>query len=246
MNEPVIRFENVSKYYPLYHHFAGGIKHLLFNLHRTAKQIKNSRFEALDNISFEVYRGETLGIIGNNGSGKSTTLGLMAGVLYPSKGKVSVQGRISPLLELGGGFHPDLTGWENIILNGVLMGLTRAEIMAKMDEIVVFSELGEFVDQPIRIYSTGMLARLGFSVVANIDPEIMLIDEILAVGDMSFQEKCLNRMMAFKKSGVTMVLVSHAMEDIERLCDRVAWIEDHRIKKLGNAREVVESYLQTQ
>jgi len=246
MNEPVIRFENVSKYYPLYHHFAGGIKHLLFNLHRTAKQIKNSRFEALDNISFDVYRGETLGIIGNNGSGKSTTLGLMAGVLYPSKGKVSVQGRISPLLELGGGFHPDLTGRENIILNGVLMGLTRAEIMAKMDEIVVFSELGEFVDQPIRIYSTGMLARLGFSVVANIDPEIMLIDEILAVGDMSFQEKCLNRMMAFKKSGVTMVLVSHAMEDIERLCDRVAWIEDHRIKKLGNAREVVESYLQTQ
>ena len=246
MNEPVIRFENVSKYYPLYHHFAGGIKHLLFNLHRTAKQIKNSRFEALDNISFDVYRGETLGIIGNNGSGKSTTLGLMAGVLYPSKGKVSVQGRISPLLELGGGFHPDLTGRENIILNGVLMGLTRAEIMAKMDEIVVFSELGEFVDQPIRIYSTGMLARLGFSVVANIDPEIMLIDEILAVGDMSFQEKCLNRMMAFKKSGVTMVLVSHAMEVIERLCDRVAWIEDHRIKKLGNAREVVESYLQTQ
>jgi len=245
MSEPVIRFENVSKYYPLYHHITGGLKSFLFHLPKAANSFKNSQFEALNNISFEVHRGEALGIIGNNGSGKSTTLGLIAGVLSPSKGKVVVEGRISPLLELGGGFHPDLTGRENIILNGVLLGLRRTQILAKMDEIVAFSEIGDFVDQPIRIYSTGMLARLGFSVVANMDPEILLIDEILAVGDVNFQEKCLDRMTAFKKSGVTMVMVSHAMEDILRMCDRVAWIEDHRIKKQGDAREVVESYLQS-
>lgn len=246
MNESVIRFENVSKYYPLYHHMTGGFKNFLFHLPRMAKQIRNSQFDALRDISFEVRRGEALGIIGNNGSGKSTTLGLIAGILSPSQGRVVVKGRISPLLELGGGFHPDLTGRENIILNGVLLGLRREQIMAKMDEIISFSNIGEFVDQPIRIYSTGMLARLGFSVIANIDPEILLIDEILAVGDVSFQEKCMEKMMSFKKSGVTMVMVSHTMGDILRMCDKVAWIENHRIRMYGVAQEVVERYLQTQ
>lgn len=246
MSEPVIVFENVSKHYPLYHQITGGLKNFLFHLPRSLNMLRNSRFEALSDISFQVHRGETYGIIGRNGSGKSTALGLIAGVLLPSKGKVVVRGRISPLLELGGGFHPELTGRENIILNGVLLGVSRAEIMIKMDEIVKFSDIGNFVDQPIRVYSSGMLARLGFSVIAHLDPEILLIDEILAVGDNNFQKKCLDKMMAFKKSGVTMVLVSHIMEDIIIMCDRVAWIEDHRIKKQGNAREVVESYLQTQ
>ena len=246
MSEPVIIFENVSKNYPLYHHIAGGLKSFLFHLPKVARQIRNARFEALDNISFEVHRGETLGIIGNNGSGKSTTLGLIAGVLSPSKGKVVVNGRISPLLELGGGFHPDLTGRENIVLNGVLLGLRKAEILSKVDDILAFSEIREFMDQPIRIYSSGMLARLGFSIIANMEPEILLIDEILAVGDVNFQKKCLDKMLSFKKSGVTIVIVSHAMEDILQMCDRVAWIEDHRIKEQGNARDVVNSYLQTQ
>ncbi len=245
MSEPVILFENVSKYYPLYHPMTGGVKNFLFNLPRAVHLIKNSKFEAVRNISFEVYRGETYGIIGRNGSGKSTTLGLMAGVLKPSKGKVVINGRISPLLELGGGFHPELTGRENILLNGVLLGLTRAEVFAKMDEIIDFSEIRDFIDQPIRVYSSGMLARLGFSVVASLDPEILLIDEILAVGDINFQKKCLERMMAFKKRGVTIVFVSHSMEDIIRICDRVAWIEDRRIKKEGQPLEVVEAYLQT-
>ena len=243
MSEPVILFENVSKHYPLYHPMTGGIKNFLFHLPRAVHTVKNSKFEVLSNISLEVHRGETFGIIGRNGSGKSTTLGLMAGVLTPSQGKVVIKGRISPLLELGGGFHSELTGRENILLNGVLLGLTRAEVFAKMDEIVEFSEIGDFIDQPIRVYSSGMLARLGFSVVANLDPEILLIDEILAVGDINFQKKCLERMMAFKKRGVTIVFVSHSMEDIIKICDRVAWIDHHHVKMINSPQEVVESYL---
>jgi lipopolysaccharide transport system ATP-binding protein len=245
MSEPVIRFENVSKHYLLYHHITGGLKNFLFNLPKSLQMIRNSQFDVLADISFEVQRGETFGIIGKNGSGKSTTLGLIAGVFTPSKGRVVIRGRISPLLELGGGFHPELTGRENIILSGVLLGLRRAQVVAKIEEIIDFADIGDFIDQPIRVYSSGMLARLGFSMVATLDPEILLIDEILAVGDLNFQEKCLKRMMEFKKKGVTIVLVSHSMEDVSRMCDRVAWIDDHRIKKQGNAREVIDCYLRT-
>lgn len=242
MRKPVIIFDHVSKSYPLYHHITGGFKSFLFHLPKGISTLKNSRFEALRDVSFEVYQGETFGIIGRNGAGKSTLLGLIAGVLKSSQGKVTATGRISPLLELGAGFHPELTGRENIMLNGVLMGLTKMEVLRKMDEIVEFSELHDFMDQPIRVYSSGMLARLGFSVVAHLDPEILLIDEILAVGDMKFQQKCLNKMMEFKKSGVTMVFVSHSMEDVKRICDRVMWIEEHTIKMLGNPDEVVGRY----
>lgn len=242
MSDPVIIFSNVSKSYPLYHHITAGIKNFLFHLPKAVNQMKNSRFQALKDISFEVYKGETFGIIGRNGAGKSTTLGLIAGVLKPSKGKVSVKGRISPLLELGAGFHPELTGRENIMLNGVLMGLTRAEVLRKMDEIIEFSELKDFIDQPIRVYSSGMLARLGFSVVAHLEPEILLIDEILAVGDMEFQKKCIDKMLGFKKSGVTIIFVSHSMADIERICDRAMWIENHNVKMIGKPKEIVEGY----
>ncbi len=243
MSDPVIIFSNVSKSYPLYHHITGGIKNFLFHLPKAVSQMKNSRFQALKDISFEVYKGETFGIIGRNGAGKSTTLGLIAGVLKPNKGKVTVKGRVSPLLELGAGFHPELTGRENVMLNGILMGLTRPEVLRKMDEIIVFSELRDFIDQPIRVYSSGMLARLGFSVVAHLDPEILLIDEVLAVGDMEFQKKCIDKMMmGFKKSRVTMVFVSHSMADIERICDRVLWIENHNIKLVGEPNEIVEGY----
>jgi lipopolysaccharide transport system ATP-binding protein len=242
MSEPIIIFDNVSKSYPLYHHITGGIKNFLFHLPKALSSTKNSRYEVLKDISFETYKGETLGIIGKNGVGKSTTLGLIAGVLKPSKGKVVVRGRISPLLELGGGFHPELTGKENIMLNGVLLGLTRNQVKSKMDEIIEFSGLGDFIYQPIRTYSSGMYARLGFSVVAHLDPEILLIDEVLAVGDMEFQKKCLNKMMGFKKSGVTMVFVSHSMEDVERICDRVIWIDHHQIKRMGMPEEVLLNY----
>ncbi|MEW6418724.1 MAG: ABC transporter ATP-binding protein [Nitrospirota bacterium] len=245
MREAVILFNNVSKNYLLYHHITGGIKNFLFHFPKAVSQIKNSRFEALCDISFEVYKGETFGIIGRNGVGKSTTLGLIAGVLKPSKGRVIVKGRISPLLELGAGFHADLTGRENIMLNGVLMGLTRTEVFKKMDEIIEFSELGDFINQPIRIYSSGMLARLGFSVVANLNPEILLIDEVLAVGDLEFQKKCIDKMMGFKKKGVTMVFVSHSMGDVKRICDRVMWIDSHSIKMMGEPKEVITKYNNT-
>lgn len=243
MSEPVIVLENVSKSYPLYQHIAGGLKQFLFNLPSSLRAVRSTQFEALRDISFRVEKGETFGIIGRNGSGKSTALGLIAGVLSPTTGRVVVRGRVSPLLELGGGFHGDLTGRENIVLNGVLLGMRRAEVLARMEAIVEFADIGDFIDQPIRVYSSGMLARLGFSMVATLDPEILLIDEILAVGDMNFQRKCLARMAEFKRRGVTIVFVSHRMEDVLAMCDRVAWIEEHRVRMAGPAGEVVEAYL---
>lgn len=242
MKKPVILFDRVCKQYPLYHHITGGIKNVLFHFPSTLSSIKNSRYEALRDISFEVYKGEALGIVGRNGVGKSTMLGLIAGVLKPSGGGVIVKGPVAALLELGAGFHPELTGRENIKLNGIIMGLTRSAVAKKMDEIIEFSELQEFIDQPIRVYSSGMLARLGFSVVAHLDPEILLIDEILAVGDMDFQKKCIDKMMGFKKKGVTIVFVSHSMPDILRICDRVLWIDKHIVRMVGAPEEIVGSY----
>jgi lipopolysaccharide transport system ATP-binding protein len=243
MSEAVIQFEHVSKQYPLYHHITGGIKHFLLNLPKALKSLRKARFEALHDISFEVLEGETLGVIGRNGAGKSTMLSLMAGVLKPSSGRIAVKRRVSPLLELGGGFHPELSGRENIVLNGVLLGMGRREVVGKMEEIISFSELAVFIDQPIRTYSSGMLSRLGFSVVAHLDPQLLLIDEVLAVGDIDFQKKCLNKLAQFKKSGVTMVIVSHALQDIERVCDKVVWLENHVTKMIGSPAAVVAEYV---
>ncbi|OGV96703.1 sugar ABC transporter ATP-binding protein [Microgenomates group bacterium RBG_16_45_19] len=242
MSSPIIVFDHVRKSYPLYQHMKGGTKHLLFHLPNVWRSIKNSTYEVLKDVSFEVKTGEALGIIGRNGAGKSTILGLIAGVLKPSSGKIVVTGRISPLLELGAGFHPELTGRENIILNGIILGLTKTEIIKKLDEIIEFSELGEFIEQPIRVYSSGMLARLGFSVVAHLNPDILLIDEILAVGDLEFQKKCIDKMIGFKKNRVAIIFVSHSISDIVRICDRVLWIENHTIKILGEPPDVVKSY----
>ena len=242
MNEPVVEFQHVSKTYPLYHHITGGIKNLIFHPIRGVRSLRHSQFQALKDISFDVRKGETLGIIGKNGAGKSTILGLIAGVLRPNKGRVTVNGRISPLLELGAGFHPELTGRENIMLKGVLIGLTRSEVLAKIDEIISFSELNDFIDQPVRIYSSGMLARLGFSIVASLDPEVLLIDEILAVGDMDFQKKCLQRMAVFKKRGVTIIFVSHNLLSVENICDRLLWVEDHSEKRLGETKDILNEY----
>ncbi|HOJ43375.1 MAG TPA: ABC transporter ATP-binding protein, partial [Syntrophorhabdaceae bacterium] len=201
MSDIAISFMDVTKTYPLYHHITGGLKGLIFHPVKAVKSLKSSHFLALKDISFDVKRGEAFGIMGKNGAGKSTILGLIAGVLKPTKGKIIVNGRISPLLELGAGFHPELTGRENIVLKGVLIGLTRRQIQDRMEEIIDFSELGEFIDQPVRIYSSGMLARLGFSIIANLNPDILLIDEILAVGDKDFQNKCIQRMLSFKNKG---------------------------------------------
>lgn len=241
MRESVVTFQNVHKSYPFYHHVRG-VKKFLFDFPNNLKRFQSQQYEALRDINFEVYRGEKFGIIGHNGAGKSTALGLIAGVLKPNKGRVIVRGRVSPLLALGAGFHPELSGKENIVLNGVLMGLTRREVLRKMDEIIEFAELEDFIDQQIRVYSSGMVARLGFSVVAHLDPEILLIDEVLGVGDIRFQRKCVRKMTEFKDSDTTMILVSHSLPSVVNLCERVLWIEDHAVRMIGDAQEIAENY----
>jgi lipopolysaccharide transport system ATP-binding protein len=242
--ELVVIFRNVTKTYPYYGYITAGFKTFLFNLPKALNQTRK-RFTALENISFEVYKGECFGVIGRNGAGKSTLLGLIAGVLKPDKGEIEVRGRISPLLELGAGFHPELTGRENIILNGILLGMTKKEVLSKMEEIIEYSELGDFIDQPIRTYSSGMVARLGFSVVAHLDPEILLVDEVLAVGDINFQKKCMKKIESFRERGVTIVLVSHVIEQVEKMCNRVLWVDQHRIRAIGDAKEVCKLYRET-
>ena len=238
---PIIEFKNVTKTYPVYHHLTSGLKNMVLNLPSTLKGIRQS-FTALEEVSFSIQKGESIAFIGRNGAGKSTLLGLIAGVLHPNYGSVKVQGRVSPLLELGGGFHPYLSGYQNIQLNGVLLGLSRKQVANKIDEIIAFSELGPFINQPIQSYSSGMIARLGFSVVAHLEPEILIIDEVLAVGDASFQKKCLLKMLEFKKQGITIILVSHNPADIELLCNRVIWLENHKLFKDGASIDVLPEY----
>jgi len=244
LSRPVaIRFHGVTKYFRQENIFSAGLKSLVLNLPQRVRHASHyGQFCALDGISFEVFKGECLGAIGRNGSGKSTTLGLIAGVLRPSHGSVETQGHICPLLELGSGFHPDLSGADNIFLNGVLLGMTRREIRAKFDEIVAFSELEEFLHRPLRIYSSGMVARLGFSVAVHLDPEILLVDEVLAVGDLAFANKCLAKMKSFRERGVTIVFVSHSPDAIMSLCDRTIWLDAGKMVDYGDAREVCEEY----
>lgn len=189
-------------------------------------------FWVLENISFEIEPGETIGLIGVNGSGKSTLLKLIAGVSKPTKGTVKVTGRIAPLIELGAGFHPELSGRENVFLNGVILGMRRVEIEQKFDQIVDFAELWEFIDQPIKHYSSGMYLRLAFSVAVNTSPDILLIDEILAVGDVSFQKKCLEKIKMLIESGVTIIFVSHNLDLVKSISNRIIEIENHHIKRI--------------
>ncbi len=227
----VIEFKNVTKRYPLYHHIGSGIKELIFNPRRALSLLSGRSYLAIEDISFQVRKGESVALIGRNGAGKSTSLGLVAGVMKPSSGKVSVVGRVASMLELGGGFHPELTGRENIRLNATLLGLRTQRAKTRLDKIIEFSELGEFIDEPIRVYSSGMLAKLGFSVITQVDPDILIIDEVLAVGDIAFQRKCLKTINEFKRKGVTILFVSHNLEDVEKICDKVIWIENHRLKR---------------
>lgn len=239
-----VKFENVYKEYPFYQHITAGFKSFLFNLPRSIASLKKTKFIALKDVSFVVYKGETFGIIGKNGSGKSTILGLIAGVIKQNSGLLIKKGKISSLLELGAGFHPDLSGIENIILNGILMGNTRDTMLKAINSIIEFSELGEFIYQPLRTYSSGMYVRLGFSIAVHVEPEILLVDEALAVGDLNFQEKCLRKIMEFKDSGTTIIIVSHDMTMIERLCDRAAWIEAGSIMEIGSPRQVITKYME--
>jgi ABC-type polysaccharide/polyol phosphate transport system ATPase subunit len=238
----VITLDRVSKRFTLQHHKARSFQEALVNfVHRRNGTVE--QFWALKDVSFDVQSGQTLGIIGENGSGKSTILKLITRILEPTEGKVSVQGRVSALIELGAGFHPDLTGRENIYLNGSILGFSRKEMSRKFDEIVTFSELERFIDTPVKHYSSGMYARLGFSVAISVDPDILIIDEVLAVGDEAFQRKCLDRISAFRRRGKTILFVSHNLGVIEQLCDRVVWMAHGEVQDQGPAARVLRSYL---
>ncbi|MCY1079618.1 ABC transporter ATP-binding protein [Archangium lansingense] len=198
--------------------------------------------ESLRGITLNVPRGKTMAILGRNGSGKSTLLKLITGIYTPTSGNITVNGRISALLDLGAGFHPDFSGRENILINGIILGMSRAEVQAKMNDIIAFCELGDFIDEPVRTYSSGMYMRLAFSVATHVEPDILIVDEILAVGDEHFSKKSMAKMMEFKRQGKTIVLVTHDLETVKRWCDVAAWIDGGRIRRVGAPAEVAEEY----
>ncbi len=237
-----IEFTNVTKSYPLYHNISSGLKGLILNPKKILNFFSEKKYTAIENVSFSIKKGDCVGIIGKNGAGKSTSLGLMAGVLKPSHGSVRVTGRVAAMLELGGGFHPDLTGRENIYLNAILLGLTKREVDDVVEGIIEFSELGDFINEPIRIYSSGMLARLGFSVISRIEPDILIIDEVLTVGDNSFQKKCSDVIKTFISKKITVIIVSHNINDIKNYCNKVAWFEENKLKEFGRCSDVIFQY----
>ena len=211
-------------------------------LRRLARRVDHFEFWALRSIDLEVWPGEVFGIVGRNGAGKSTLLKVMSRVLHPTTGRVILRGSVAPLLELGAGFHPDMTGEENIFINSVILGYTRAEVTRRLQQVVEFAELDEFIDAPVRTYSSGMQARLGFAVATMFRPDILLIDELLSVGDIGFQERCMRRMGEFLAAGTAIVLVSHSLETVAQYCARAAWIDGGRIVDLGKSAEVLEKF----
>jgi lipopolysaccharide transport system ATP-binding protein len=253
MSDPVISIEKLGKRYTIDHQRSSsdGMRHVIENAMRapfawlrSRRQRKMERvdFWALKDVSFQVNQGEVVGIIGRNGAGKSTILKILSRITVPTEGQIRIKGRTASLLEVGTGFHPELTGRENIFLNGAILGMTRAEIIRKFDEIVEFSGVEEFLDTPVKRYSSGMYVRLAFAVAAHLEPEILIIDEVLAVGDAAFQKKCLGKMGSFAKSGRTVLFVSHSMDAIRTLCERCIWIKDGHLHKDGRTEEIVEDY----
>jgi len=237
--DTAISVENVSKSFRLYHEKNQYLKSALLK----GRRGRYEEFWAVENVSFEVSTGSTFGIIGANGSGKSTLLKCIAGILFPEKGRITARGRTAALLELGSGFHPEMSGRENVYLNGALLGLTQSELRKRFDEIVDFAGIEEFIDMPVKNYSSGMAVRLGFAVAINVDPEILIIDEVLAVGDASFQQKCYQKIESFRREGKTIVFVSHGLNDVTMLCSQVLWMENGRAKALGRSVELVSEYL---
>jgi len=238
--EKAVIFEGVSVSYRVPKEKLSGIKE--FAIRWMQRRLQYDIFWALSEISFQVNQGEVFGVIGRNGAGKSTLLKIVARILQPSKGRMLSRGRIAPLLEIGPGFHPELTGRENVFLNGALLGYSRVEIMSHMGDILEFANIGEFIDAPIRTYSSGMIARLGFSVATTIRPEILLIDEVLSVGDASFQEKCIKRMNTFRDKGTTIIFVSHDLNMVESFCERAVWLDHGDVVMTGPAGDIVRDY----
>lgn len=235
----VIEVTNITKNFKVYYDRGSSFKEFILRRGNGRYQKR----EVLKGISFSVKKGEAIGLIGKNGCGKSTTLKLLSKIIHPDSGKIEMAGRVSSLLELGAGFHPDMSGRENIYLNASIFGLTRKEIDEKIDDIIKFSELEEFIENPVRTYSSGMYMRLAFSVAISVEADILLIDEILAVGDVSFQTKCFQKMKEIKAAGATIIIVSHSMGQIEQICDKCIWLEDGLIKEEGIPRFVDEKYL---
>jgi ABC-type polysaccharide/polyol phosphate transport system ATPase subunit len=240
-NQNIIHLEDVSVEYRVPQERIGTFKEYVIRL--LEGKVKQRRFNALNEVNIKVNRGEVFGLIGPNGAGKSTLLKLVARVLRPTHGRVLVMGRVAPLLEVGAGFHPELTGRENIFLNGAMLGFSRQEMQEKYPRIVEFAELGDFIDAPLRTYSSGMSARLGFAVATDTQPDILIVDEILSVGDEAFQHKSFERIQAIKAQGATIMLVSHTMSTIETMCQRAAWLHHGKIVSIGTAKEVVDRYL---
>lgn len=236
---PAIEVQDVSKVFKLYHEQYHTLKERLIFLRR-AKRFEE--FHALSDVSFEIEEGTTFGLIGANGSGKSTMLKLMAGILRPSAGELRVRGRVGALLEVGAGFHPDLTGRQNVYLNGSILGFSKREIDAKFDDIVSFAEMEAFIDNPVRNYSSGMYIRLGFAVAVHMDPDILLIDEVIAVGDEAFQKKCMARMRSFQDEGKTILLVTHAVDGVRDLCSQACLLNKGKVAAFGDPSEVIRAY----
>lgn len=235
----MIEVTGVSKKFKRYHDKATTLKERMLLLRSSKADV----FWALQDIDLQIKQGETVGLIGHNGSGKSTLLKLITKIIYPTVGTIQTRGRVSSLLELGAGFHPDFTGRENIYINASIFGLSKKEIDRKLNDIIAFSELEGFIDSPIRTYSSGMYIRLAFAVAVHVEPQILLMDEILAVGDANFQKKCIEKIKEFKKQGITIVFVSHNMEDVYQICDRVVWLDHGRIKAIGDTEKIGREYL---
>ncbi|ERK40793.1 ABC transporter ATP-binding protein [Faecalitalea cylindroides] len=240
MSENSIEIRNMSKSFKIMYDKPLTLKDRLISWKRNKYEMRT----VLHDITLDIKKGETVALIGVNGSGKSTLLKIMTKILYPNKGTVKTYGKLSSLLELGAGFHPDFTGRENIYFNAAIFGLSRQEIDKRMDEIIEFSELGAFIDNPVRVYSSGMYMRLAFSIAINVDAEILLIDEILAVGDQHFQEKCFKKLEELKNSNKTIVIVTHNLQQVNELCSRAIWVQNGVIKLDGNPKEVVKAYLE--
>lgn len=239
-NEVVIKIQDVSLKYMLTTEKITSMKQ--YFIKKVKKQIKYEEFYALKDINIQIKKGEKLGIIGLNGAGKSTLLKIIAGVLKPIKGEVTIKGKIAPLLELGAGFDSELTGRENIYLNGMILGYSKKYLNKHLDEIIEFSELGKFIDVPLKNYSSGMKARLGFSIATITKPDILIVDEALSVGDHKFRKKCEDKMNSMMDLGVTVLFVSHSIGQVEKLCDRVMWLEKGEVKAIGKTKEICDYY----
>lgn len=238
----VIKVENLTKVYKVYD---SRVKKLVSLLNPFSKKQKYNLFQALTDVSFDVDNGQIIGIIGNNGAGKSTLLKQVTGVSFPTEGKVIVDGRISSLLELGSGFNPEFTGIENIYFNGSLMGMTEEEIDKAKDKIIEFADIGDFINQPVKVYSSGMYARLAFAVSINVNPDILIVDEILSVGDVGFQKKCMEKFEEFKSQGKTILYVTHGLSTVQEYCEKAIWLQKGKVVEIGEAREVVDNYLES-